>query len=237
MKKSVSIQMTSGVFAATLALTGCGGGGSSGDGAAPVDVPFAMRAAQLNLQTTAISRAVTATLSNGTVVTLEISRQPGSASAFPKNGVSGSTVVATARLKVLDQESSDVFTAWFNAADATLIGSFIDDGTCSVSTRTTALPVTAHVGDRVEADQSTIYASCSAGASVYGSSTTTWSLEADAGRTFLCSSVVERDVVDGGAVSASGSECNEISALGALGAAMRYTMIIPGSQNVVFKNY
>lgn len=186
-----------GVLAVAVGLAGCGGGG--GDNAASSSASFALRTAQQNLSTTAWSRTVSGTASDGKSYTVQLSRTPGAASVFPKAGTSGSTFSQVVLIKqgtiVLATDST---TAWFNAADLTGIGALYSDGRCQLITKSTPVPLSGHIGDLGDGADATIYTSCGTGAAASGSIKGTWSLESEAGRTLLCGNAVLRDA--GGAM-------------------------------------
>lgn len=215
-------------------LVGCGGGGGYADpgpGAAPYDLPTAYR----HLLTTAANWSVSGAGSDGANYRIDVSVQPRPPAVFPVSGVTGAVSDTFQRLvrngTVLVEGTTRSF---YNTTTLASIGTDEGDGSCTVATSNTALPATAQVGATGAFASHNELASCQPGSAVTGSSTTTWSLETDAGYTFLCLHTALRDAA--GASAGTGAQCVEIAANGTPGTRARVNVNIPGF-GLVARNY
>ena len=219
--------------AATLIVAGCGGGG--GDAGIPGTTQFAVQSAYRNLLNATATWSLTGIGSDAAAYRIDLGLRPAAAAVFAVTGTTGSVSEQFQRLvrngSVLGEGTTRVY---FNASTLALLGSDDGDGTCSVVTVNTALPMTATIGASGALTSANDLAACSAGAAVVGSSTTTWSLEAESGFALLCQNAVLRNAA--GATDGTGAQCIEIAADGSLGARMRMRLDV-GSFSLTARNY
>ena len=220
-------------LAAATLVSGCGGGG--GDAGIPGTAQYAVQSAYRNLLNATATWSVTGTGSDAAAYRIDLGLRPATAAVFAVTGATGSVSEQFQRLvrngAVLGEGTTRVF---FNAGTLALLGSDEGDGTCSVATGNTALPMTATIGASGALTSDNDLAACSAGAAVIGSSTTTWSLEAESGFALLCLNVALRNAA--GASDGSGAQCIEIASDGALGARVRMRIDFTGF-SLTARNY
>ncbi len=220
---------------AWLMLVACGGGGSS-SGSSPPDIPqFAVNAAQRHLLSDAGSWTLAGS-ANGQAFTIDLTHEALPVGVF---AVSGATATRSRQTVTLMQAGvvtdTNAVTYYFNGADVLLLGSDNGDTTCSVATASTAVPVTAVVGDTGPLYADNDLTRCSNGAAVAGTTLTTWSLESDSGVVLLCWNQTAKDVA--GTVLATLSTCIETSTAGILGSKARVTIAASGFPVVIARNF
>ena len=219
--------------AATLVVAGCGGGG--GDAGIPGTAQYAVQSAYRNLLNATATWSVSGTGSDAAAYRIDLGLRPAAAAVFAVTGATGSVSEQFQRLvrngAVLAEGTTRVY---FNAGTLALLGSDDGDGTCGVATGNTALPTTATIGASGALTSDNELAACSAGAAVTGSSTTTWSLEAESGFALLCLNVALRNAA--GASDGTGAQCIEIAGDGSLGARVRMRLDFSGF-SLTARNY
>lgn len=218
---------------ATVIVAGCGGGG--GDAGIPGTTQYAVQTAWRNLLNATATWSLTGTGSDAATYRIDLGLRRAAAAVFAVTGATGAVSEQFQRLvrngSVLGEGTTRVF---FNADTLALLGSDDGDGTCSVATSNTALPTTATIGASGALTSDNDLAGCSAGAAVLGSTTTTWSLEAESGFALLCQNAVLRNAA--GATDGTGAQCIEIAADGSLGMRMRMRFDFSGL-SLTARNY
>lgn len=210
---------------AALILVACGGGG--GD-STPTNTMYAVSAAQRHLLTEGGSWTVTGPVAAGGTYTITMALSPLTA-AVPISGVT-----AYPRLRqLLTFQQAGVAPAtagptfFFDGQSLAILQTDNGDGTCSVATSNAALPTSASVGTSGAIYGLSDLGSCANGAGATGTTTTTWSLENDAGVVLLCWNATGKDTA--GAVTGSLASCVQVAPDGALGTKARITLTSQGS--------
>lgn len=217
-------------LAAISLLAACGGGGGGG-GSAPTD--YAVRAAQRKLLTQAASWTVSGT-ANGQAGTLTVSNAPVSDALFAPLGAQSARSQQTFSLQMLGDTSTSTGTYYFDRAGLAVFGTDNGDGTCSVATANTTIPEQAQVGAQGVLYQLDDRGSCASGAPRMGTTTTTWSIEADGSVVLLCLNSTAAGLT--GAVNGSLALCVEIGTDGTPGVRARVTIAASGI-SLVMRNF
>lgn len=192
---------------AALVLSACGGGGGdAGTVASTLDFPLA---SAISTYETSAHQFNLAGALDGVNYAAGYRLTPGSPGTFEGKPASTAVQIVTLRANgVLRLEST--FTNYFLASPYVFYGS-VDpvDGAYSVFTQTANLPATARVGQSGALGSATDYADLRK-IQITGTSTLTWSLEADSATTALfCLNTVLQ-----GTPSFTGSECYRVNANG-----------------------
>jgi len=216
-----------------MALAGCGGGGSSsGDsGFTPPTDSFDVGAAWRNVLATTQTWTVSGIATDGYSYTESFAVAPGPTSIFPVTGASLSRSDVTLSLGLTGGTlTTQLNQVYFDAVTHLVAGTRISAGSvtvCSVATAASVPPSAALVGASGSLLSLDELDGCLATSPKVGTSTSTWSLEFEAGITYFCMNATVRNTT--GAVVATESDCLQVSPSGALGARARITV----SQNGV----
>ena len=202
-----------------LVLVACGGGGS--DDSSPAT--YAVNTAQRHLLVDGGSWSLTGPAPSGGNYTVVMSLSP-TARGTP---IVGSTLHQASKQTYTLQQggvttSSGGPTLYFDDPGLVIVQTDNGDSSCSVATSNTALPNTASVGASGAFFSLSDLDSCASGGSAVGITTTTWSLENDAGVALLCWNMTGKDL--SGAVIGTVSSCVQITPDGALGTKARLTI-------------
>ena len=191
---------------AALILSACGGGGDAGTAAPTLDFPLA--SAISTYATTAHQFNLAGAL-DGVSYTLNYSQTPGAAASF--EGKPASTAVQTVVLRANGVLALDTTSTSYFAANPYVVYGSIDpaDGAYSVFTQTANFPPSARIGQTGAVGSSIDFVSFQ-NRVVTGTSTVSWSLEADTATTalFCLNTLIP------GPPSFTGSECYRLNANG-----------------------
>jgi hypothetical protein len=196
--------------AAPLLLAACGGGG--GDEPSNPN-SYDLDAAITRAYTTGVSfNGLTATASNGVVMTMTLSIAPGADAAFEGalRKVSLQTISLSAPGVAPETTSA---TEYFSVGPFHTYGSVDDTGTYGVFTATGTLPTAARVGDAGPLSTGVYYADASK-ATVTMFATTTWDMQDDGttSTAWACSKTVAREV--GSNIDLIQTQCFRINTAG-----------------------
>ena len=233
------------LWAVAALVAACGGGGGSGGGSAPPPPPppppppasgFNANMAWRNLLTGATTHlwSVTGTASNGNAYTITLASAAASGQAvFPVNGTaySAGDITGTIGISNLGLQSSTSRsyydpTTFVVAGTRTTVNS--NAATCSTTTASLAPPTATALGTSGALQSLNDLDGCLPTSAVVGTSTTTWSVEADGVVNLFCLNTT--------ASTYSESDCFEVSTDGTLGARARISLTQP-TLTLVAKNY
>jgi hypothetical protein len=233
------------VALASAVLTACGGGGGGAGGGAPPPPPpsgpASVNAAMAwrNFLTTAQAWTVSGVGSNGNTYTLALTLTPGTTQTFPVTNVSYATTTANATLRIgnLDVQASNSV-SYFDGTTYLLAGTRNTvppaGSTCSITTASAVPPASASIGSSGSMHTFNDLNGCLVNSASEGSSTTTWSVEAESGITYFCLNTTSRNVA--GAVESFEADCVQTAADGTLGAKARITLSQAGGFTLVARN-
>jgi hypothetical protein len=220
-------------------LAACGGGGDSGATPAPSsNTTFAVATAYHQVLTTAHSWTVTGQGSDGNTYQIVYALQPGANGTFALTGTAGATQVQTGTITVPGfAPTTTSGTNYFNATtDASIGFASTSDSGCSRTDSATSLPATAHIGDSGNLETTTDFLTCTVGASVDSTTTTTWSLEVDGNVALFCTNESTLDV--GASAPLRANTCFEIGSDGSVLGRARLVINDPtGPFTLTARNY
>lgn len=202
---------------AALLLAACGGGGD----APPAEAAYAVNAAQRHLLTDGGSWTMNGTGPNGQAFTITMTFAPLTAGPFALNGSTAARSLQTIIVQAAGQSDSEAQTVYFDPVNLAFVGAE-SNGTCSISTSSAALPTSAAVGGSGAFYSGRDLDGCTGASSTVGTTTATWSLEADTGVVLLCWNLVAKDAVR--ALDSTQSNCVEIATDGSLGTRARFAV-------------
>jgi hypothetical protein len=226
---------------AIATLAACGGGGGSSGGPPPSSASFDVNAGWRNVLTITRTWTVSGVASDGKTYTLAIGTAPGPGSTFPVTGAAA----ARADVSVLLSEggttvNSGVNQTFFDPVTYLVVGTRNSINTpggavisCSVATSASVPPASATIGASGALDTLDELDGCLPTSAKVGTSTSTWSLETEAGINYLCLNSTVRDLNN--ALFATESDCLEIATNGTLGAHARIT-VAQGSFTLTARN-
>jgi len=209
-------------------LSACGGGGDSGHSGfiAPTH-DFNAAAAWRNLLTTSATWVVAGRANDGLTYDLTISVAPASAAIFPVTNVvasrSNATIVFRQGNTILSNVLGETF---FDTNHLKLGARFTDNSSgassCDEATSASVPPAAATIGNSGALGTADLLTGCLGDSLVAARSTSTWSLEFEAGISYFCVNSTERNLA--GTVVATESDCLEVAATGTLGTRARVTV-------------
>jgi hypothetical protein len=209
------------LLAATAVLSACGGGGGS-----TPETTYDLDAASTNLTTAARSFTLTATATNGAVLTLVWSIEPVGPAVFPLTNTTGHRVDSSVAITSGSIELvSGTQQSFFDTSQKGL-GSVLPFGACSKA-GDMPLPSDAVPGSSGDLGTDLIYETCTLTAPVIGSIAGTWSLEQKSfDAVYLCANTRQLDAA-GSEVSRE-SDCVEVAPDGTIGTRARVTLNVQG---------
>ncbi len=224
--------LTAGALLITTAfLNGCGGG--TLEAGLPASNTYAVATAFRNSLATSASYSVSGVASNGRTYTLQLSNQPLAAAVFPVTGINAARTRQTSSFTVDGITTVNTLDHYYDAFSGTPVGTVnLTDGTCTLISPNSVLPVLANVGAVGSLNTETDLAGCTAFSSVNLTVTSTWSIEAARGSdgepfALLCENVTIP--ASSGYSAGSSATCLEVNANGSLGSRLRYSVVQAGS--------
>jgi hypothetical protein len=231
------------VALATAVLSACGGGGGdAGSGppppaAGPTTIDAA--AAWRNFITTNQNWIVGGVGNDNKGYVINITLTPGTAQVFPLNGTTYATTTAAVATRIggIDIPTTSNI-SYFNPTTYVLAGTRNTDAnaapTCSETTASVVPPTSAAIGSSGALQTFNDRNGCLSTSTSEGTSTTTWSVESEAGITFFCLNTTTRNLA--GAVEATESDCVQSAADGTLGPKARVSLSQAGGFTLVARN-
>ncbi len=222
-------------------LAGCGGGGG-GDSATPPPVitpgpvvaTINAAVAWHDYLTAAHTWKMTGKGADGRAYELAVDMKPGASAPFPLTGSSGQTTEQAVRFTIDGATSGTSGTLYFT--NDTFIGVASSDGACAPARGAmSALPAAATVGQQGPLYVLEGYAGCKLSGQRLGTTTFTWSIEADGALNMFCITSQQQNAE--GANIGSEVDCVEVSAGGALGAKAKFTLTKANGQSITGRNY
>jgi hypothetical protein len=198
---------------------------------APADGGYNVNAAWQNFLRTSNTWYTLGVADDAKTYSIKLSIAPAVSSTFPRNGVSYATsdVTVVSGIKGLGLDQSKT-RSYYDPSTLKLAGTRNvtnnNAAMCSEVTATDVPPGSAKVGDDGAMQTFNDFGNCNAQSTKTGTSTTTWSLETEAGTTYFCLTTTARDLAS--ALLQTDSECVEVEKNGDLGAKARITVERPG---------
>lgn len=229
-------------FCALLAACGGGGGSSDSGGAAPPPVitpgpvvtTIDAAAAWHDYLTAAHTWKMTGKGADGRAFELAVDMKPGAGAPFPLTGSAGQTTEQAVRFTIDGAASGTTSTLYFT--NDTFIGIASTDGACSPARGPmSAMPAAATVGQQGPLYVLDGYAGCKLTGQKLGTTTFSWSIEADGPLNMFCITSQQRNAE--GANIGTEVDCVETSVGGALGSKAKFILTKADGQSITGRNY
>jgi hypothetical protein len=171
---------------------------------------------------------------DGRAYELAVDMKPGAGAPFPLNGAAGQTTEQSVRFTIDGAASGTNGTLYFT--NDNFIGIAGSDGACATARGAmAALPSAATAGQQGPLYVLDGYAGCKVSGQKLGTTTFTWSLEAEGALNLFCITSQQQNAE--GASIGSEVDCVEVSAGGTLGSKARFTITRRDGQSISGRNY
>lgn len=228
-------------------LTACGGGGGGGVTTAagggtippvispgPVVATIDVAAAWRDYVTTAHTWKMAGKGADGHAYELTVDMKPGPSGAFRMTGSTGQTIDQSVRFTI--DGATDVTNGTLFFTNDTFIGVASTDGACAPARGAmSALPTAGAAGQQGPMFVLEGYAGCKITGQKLGTTTFTWSVEADGPLNMFCITSKQQNAE--GADIGTEVDCIEASASGALGGKAKFTITRPSGDSITGRNY